>query len=227
MSFGSYFKRQIELWGEETQKLLSSKRVLIVGAGGLGSSLALALGSSGIGKIELIDFDSVAYCNIHRQIAFKLEDEGRNKAKVVANLLLKRCPFVEVNSYDVSFKEFIESSSSSFDIILDATDNFQTRKAIDKWAKSIKTPWIYASVEAFLGQVCFFEDSSFEVFVTNSHTPKGVTPPMVMQIASFSANLALRYLANLPILKDTLYYFYYDEVGEFHTKKFSLPKEGT
>ena len=65
-----YFHRQVQLWGEETQTLLQSKKIAIIGAGGLGSSLAFALGSSGIGEIHMIDFDEVSLHNIHRQIAF-------------------------------------------------------------------------------------------------------------------------------------------------------------
>jgi len=64
-----YFKRQIELWGKEVQASLQERSVAIIGAGGLGSSLALAVGSCGIGRIEIVDFDEVEIHNIHRQIS--------------------------------------------------------------------------------------------------------------------------------------------------------------
>ena len=67
----AYFNRQVMLWGEEIQKDLRRKRILIVGAGGLGSSLVVALGASGIGHIDLVDFDTVATHNIHRQSMLK------------------------------------------------------------------------------------------------------------------------------------------------------------
>ena len=81
-----YFHRQIQLWGEETQIQLKSKKIVIVGSGGLGSSLAFALGASGIGEVHMIDFDEVSIHNIHRQIAFKLPDpaacrEGDRRAR--------------------------------------------------------------------------------------------------------------------------------------------------
>ena len=88
-----YFHRQIQLWGEQTQTNLQSKKIAIIGSGGLGSSLAFALGASGIGEIHMIDFDEVSRHNIHRQIAFKLGDEGKNKAELNANLIEQRCPF--------------------------------------------------------------------------------------------------------------------------------------
>ena len=96
MSYNEYFKRQIELIGLEKQKSLLDKRVAIIGCGGLGSSIAIALGGSGIGEFYLVDFDEVSLHNIHRQIAFKLEDEQKPKADVLAKLLLDRCSFIKV-----------------------------------------------------------------------------------------------------------------------------------
>jgi len=79
----NYFQRQVQLWGEEVQASLKNKRIAIVGSGGLGCSLGIGLGSSGIGEIHVVDFDTVSLHNIHRQIAFKLEDEGKPKAQVL------------------------------------------------------------------------------------------------------------------------------------------------
>ena len=67
-----YFHRQVQLWGESTQELLQTKKIAIIGCGGLGSSLAYALGASGIGEIHLVDFDEVSIHNIHRCIDFYL-----------------------------------------------------------------------------------------------------------------------------------------------------------
>ncbi|NPA28614.1 MAG: ThiF family adenylyltransferase [Epsilonproteobacteria bacterium] len=218
-----YFSRQIRLWGETTQSVLAEKRILIVGSGGLGSSLLLALGASGIAEIDLVDFDRVSLHNIHRQIAFKVSDEGRSKAEAAADLAHARCPYVRVTPYLESFEEF-GRQKRAYDLILDATDNLPTRAQIDRYAKEAGIPWIYASVEAFNGQVCFIEESSFEAFAVVEREPAGIAAPMVMQVAAFEANLALRYLAGLPIEKDTLYYFYFDEAGGFMTQKFGMPK---
>ena len=218
-----YFKRQIELWGNETQDSLRTKRIAIIGAGGLGSTLAYALGTSGIGEIDIIDFDKVSLHNIHRQIAFNLEDEGKNKAEVVAAVIASKNPFVSITGRDMDFETFAQLDYS-YDLILDATDNLPVREKIDAYAKASKTPWIYASVEAFNGQVCFFDEASFQVFNISDHTPAGIAAPIVMHIGSLQANLALRYLAGLSILKDKLYYLYFDEQGELMTQKFGMPK---
>ncbi len=81
MTQQEYFNRQIQLWGEATQKGLQNKKIAIIGSGGLGSTLAMALGTSGIGEIHMVDFDTVSGHNIHRQIAFTLEDEGKIRPK--------------------------------------------------------------------------------------------------------------------------------------------------
>lgn len=219
-----YFHRQVQLWGEETQRLLQTKRIAIIGSGGLGSSLAFALGASGIGEIHMVDFDTVSLHNIHRQIAFKMGDENKFKAQITAQLIVERCPYVKSHAHVCTFEEFT-AKEIEVDLIIDATDNLPTRGAINAYAKKIQTPWVYGSVEAFNGQVCFFEEASFtELFKITQKTPAGIAAPIVMHIASLQANLALRYLAGLNLKKDMLYYLYFNEEGEMITQKFTLPK---
>ena len=218
-----YFNRQIQLWGETTQKSLQNKKIAIIGAGGLGCTLALALGTSGIGEIHMVDFDTVSSHNIHRQIAFTLEDEGLSKAKAVVALIKSKNPFVKALAFDMGFEDF-KGMGNSYDLILDATDNLPVRGEIDTYAKEIETPWIYASVEEFNGQVCFFDEANFQVFNISDHKPGGIAAPIVMHIGSLQANLALRYLAGLPVVKDKLYYLYFNEEGELITQKFGMPK---
>ncbi len=219
-----YFHRQVQLWGEETQLLLQSKRIAIIGSGGLGSSLAYALGATGIGEIHLVDFDTVSLHNIHRQIAFKMGDENKFKADITAALIQERCPYVKSYAHVCSFEEFA-LKGIEVDLIIDATDNLPTRGAINTYAKTIKKPWVYGSVEAFNGQVCFFEKASFtEVFKITQKTPAGIAAPIVMHIASLQANFALRYLAGLSVKKDQLSYLFFNEEGELVTQKFMLPQ---
>ncbi|MDQ1326256.1 MAG: molybdopterin-synthase adenylyltransferase [Campylobacterota bacterium] len=218
-----YFNRQIQLWGGAVQKSLEKKKIAIIGSGGLGSTLALALGTSGIGEIHMVDFDTVSLHNIHRQIAFTLADQGKNKAKTAAQLIKSKNPFVEVTGFDMDFEAF-GRLENTYDLILDATDNLPVRGEIDKYAKQTKTPWIYASVEEFNGQVCFFEEANFQVFNISDHKPGGIAAPIVMHIGSLQANLALRYLAGLSVAKDKLYYLYFNQEGELITQKFGMPK---
>ncbi|NLC28183.1 MAG: ThiF family adenylyltransferase [Campylobacteraceae bacterium] len=218
-----YFKRQIELWGEKRQANLAKKSILIVGCGGLGSSLGFSLGASGIGEIHLVDFDRVSLHNIHRQIAFTIEDEGALKAEVLKKCIQDRYDKVVVHTHTDSFDAFVKQDKVKVDLIIDATDNLPTRVNIDLYAKTKKTPWIYGSVEAFHGQVCFFERSGFNAFNVQDRKPEGIAAPIVMHIASLQANLALRYLVGLPIKKDYLYYLYFDEEGELRRQAFLMP----
>ncbi len=224
ITVADYFNRQIQLWGEEVQISLKDKKIAIIGSGGLGCSLAMALGTSGIGQIDIVDFDTVGLHNIHRQIAFTLNDENRLKAEVVVELMKSKNPFITANAYTIDFETFSRLNKNSYDLILDATDNLQTRYDIDKYAREQKTPWIYGSVEEFNGQVCFFDKASFGVFNLSDHKPAGITAPIVMHIASLQANLALRYLAGLSVVKDKLYYLYFNNEGELITQKFGMPK---
>ncbi|OQX59979.1 MAG: thiamine biosynthesis protein ThiF [Helicobacteraceae bacterium 4484_230] len=218
-----YFHRQVQLWGEETQRLLQDKKIAIIGSGGLGSSLAFALGASGIGEIHIVDFDEVSVHNIHRQIAFKVGDEGKNKAEIAAGVMRERCPYVNVVAHDCDFDKFAAKGIDT-DLIIDATDNLPTRSRIDEYAKSVNQPWVYGSVEAFNGQVCFFDRASFnDVFKITQKGPEGIAAPIVMHIASLQANFALRYLAGLSVKKDYLYYLYFSDEGELITQKFGLP----
>ncbi len=218
-----YFHRQVQLWGEDTQKSLQDKSIAVIGSGGLGSSLAFALGASGIGEIHMVDFDKVSIHNIHRQIAFKMGDEDRLKSELVAKSINERCPYVKAYAHDCDFEGFT-CKDIRVDLVIDATDNLPTRASINKYAKANSIPWVYGSVEAFNGQVCFFQDASFEdVFKITDKTPLGIAAPMVMHIASLQANLALRHLAGLHVKRDYLYYLFFNSEGELVTQKFNLP----
>lgn len=218
-----YFKRQNQLWGEQTQEFLRQKSVLIVGAGGLGSGLCACLSGLGLGKIFILDHDLVSLSNIHRQICFSLNDENKPKVQVAKSFINARETGVSVEALQENILDF--KQDLSVDLVLDATDNFEARIAINAYAKRLSLPWIYASVEEFNAQVAFFEKSSFKAFNTTKISPKGIAAPMVLETASFSANLATRFLAKMPVAKDLLYYIYYDKNGEKKLKSFKLPSD--
>ena len=218
----NYFLRQIQLWGEDAQRSLQKKKIAIIGAGGLGSSLCFALGSSGIGEIHIVDFDEVSLHNIHRQIAFRTTDEGKNKAEVNADVIMQRCPYTKAFAHVCDFETW-SKKGIEVDLIIDATDNLPTRAAIDAYAKERKTPWVYGSVEAFNAQVCFFDQASFrDFFAIKERTPGGIAAPMVMQTAALQANLALRHLVGSSVKKDCVYYMFFNKEGEFVTQKFAI-----
>lgn len=217
----TYFTRQIALWGIEKQASLAEKKIAIIGSGGLGSTLALTLGSSGIGTIHLVDFGIVTVHNLHRQIAFTHEDEGKFKCTQLSKLLRKRCDSLTVYSYPEPFEAFTQRNVE-LDLIIDATDNFPSRAMIDQYAKSRSIPWLHGSVEGFHGYVCLLKEAPFNIFEITDRKPGGITPPIVAFIAAFQANFALRYLAGLPVVVDELNYLFFDVAGNLQHRKLTL-----
>ena len=207
------YRRQVELIGEKNQELLSTKSVLIVGCGGLGNIIATTISCIGLKKIYLVDFDNIETHNIHRQFQFSLKDIGKNKAKKLCEKI-KRCD-TEVNAFESYFNEDMDIK---VDLVFDATDNFDVRKKIDKFAKKQNIPWIYASVEEWHGQIGVFKTASFEIFATKNHDVKGQLSPMVNLIGSISSMLGIKCLTG--DCKEILYYVNFKE--DLDVKKFRL-----
>jgi len=207
------FRRQIEVLGENNQLLLAQKKILIVGCGGLGNIIATTLGCIGLEKICLVDYDDIEIHNIHRQFQFTKNDIGRKKADVLAEKI-GRCG----TEIEVIQEYFDENMNLNVDIVFDATDNFEVRKKIDKFAKKRDIPWVYASVEEWHGQIGVFKTASFEIFATKKHEVKGQLPPMVNLIGSMSSMLGIKCLTG--DCKEILYYVNFKE--DLEVKKFKL-----
>ncbi len=207
------FRRQIEVLGEENQKKLSQKSILIVGCGGLGNIIATTLGCIGLNKIYLIDFDKIELHNIHRQFQFRKNDIGKFKCEVLKEKI-QRCD-TEIISLN---KKFSTDLDIDIDLIIDATDNFDVRLEIDKFAKKKNIPWIYSSVEEWKAQIAVFKKTSFEIFALKNHIPKGQLPPMVNFAGSFASLIALKVL--LFNIKEKL--FFIDFEKDFICKEFSF-----
>lgn len=222
-----YFGRQIELMGEESLRLLRAKKVAIIGCGGLGCSIGIALAGSGVGELHLVDFDKIALSNIHRQIAFRVSDVGRPKSDVLGEFLASRSldESVSLRPFAQSFQEYA-LREIEIDLIMDATDNLAVRMEIDAFAKRRGIPWVYASAEAWHGMACLLECSDFQSFKARMHEPEGVSTPMVMNLASLASLLALRYLAELEVQRDVLYYCMMNG-GEMKLFSYQMPKTET
>lgn len=150
------YKRQIlvkEL-GEKGQHILSEKHVIILGCGGLGSNSANILIRIGIGSIYIVDDDSLDLTNLHRTSLFNEEDTGKSKCQILEEKLQKINSEVTVKGIKKRItKENIESVVKRADIILDGTDNMETRFLINEVAVKSNIPWIYAGVHSTVGMV--------------------------------------------------------------------------
>jgi adenylyltransferase/sulfurtransferase len=147
----------LEKFGIEGQKKLKNAKVLCVGAGGLGCSALQYLTASGVGNITIIDSDSVAESNLHRQILYSSDDIGKNKALVAKQKLQKQNPFVQIIAIDENLsKNNVLNLFSSHDVIIDGTDNFATRYLCNDAAVITNKPWVYGAIYTFQGQVSVF-----------------------------------------------------------------------
>ena len=143
--------------GMEGQQKLKAAKVLCIGAGGLGSPLALYLAAAGVGTLGLVDFDVVDYTNLQRQIIHTTDDVGRKKLDSAAEKLKAINPFLNLRL----FETMLTSANAldlfrEFDIIADGTDNFPTRYLVNDACVLTGKPNVYGSIFRFEGQASVF-----------------------------------------------------------------------
>lgn len=143
--------------GMNGQKKICSTSVLCVGAGGLGSPIAMYLAAAGIGKIGLVDFDVVDFSNLQRQIIHGTEDVGRPKAESARDTIKSINPNVEVVIHNTRLSsENALEIIKDYDIVVDGTDNFPTRYLTNDACVLLKKPNVYGSIFRFEGQASVF-----------------------------------------------------------------------
>src|SRR5881392_982949 len=143
--------------GMEGQLKLKAAKVLCIGAGGLGSPLALYLGAAGIGTLGIVDFDVVDYTNLQRQIIHTTADVGRPKLDSAADKLKAMNPFLDIRKFNtrLSSDNALELFKE-FDVICDGTDNFPTRYLVNDACVLTGKPNVYGSIFRFEGQASVF-----------------------------------------------------------------------
>ncbi|MCO5247946.1 MAG: molybdopterin-synthase adenylyltransferase MoeB [Chitinophagales bacterium] len=143
--------------GLEGQKKLKNARVLIIGAGGLGSPALLYLAAAGVGTIGLIDFDVVDDSNLQRQVLFSMNDIGRLKVEAARDRVLSLNPYINVITYNekLSSQNALEIFKD-YDVVADGTDNFPTRYLVNDACVLLGIPNVYASIYRFDGQASVF-----------------------------------------------------------------------
>ena len=141
----------------EGQLKLKAAKVLCVGAGGLGSPLALYLAAAGVGTIGLVDFDVVDFTNLQRQVLYTTGDVGRPKLQVAKERLQSMNPNVDVRTYETRLtRENALEIFADYDIIVDGTDNFATRYLVNDACALLGKPNVYGSIFRFEGQASVF-----------------------------------------------------------------------
>jgi len=172
------YSRQIILKkiGAAGQKKLLESSVLIVGAGGLGSPIAIYLTALGVGKIGIIDKDIIEISNLSRQIIFSIDDLKRKKSTAAINKLKKINPDVQFKSFNKKLtKKNIDTIAKNFNLIVDGSDNFRTRFLINDYCLKNKKILISGAISKFDGQVYTFDFSKkkspcLRCFIPNAPT---------------------------------------------------------
>lgn len=185
-------------------------KVCIVGVGGLGSVAALYLSASGVGEITLIDHDTIDLTNLQRQIAFSMSDMGLNKAHACKQRIQQINPDVEVTVISERLTpDQGDKLLQSMNVVLDCSDNFATRHALNRLCVKHKIPLVSGAAIRFDGQLtvfdarqsanpcyeCLFPDSG--VNQDEACATMGVLSPLVGMIGSAQAIEALKLLANI------------------------------
>ena len=152
-----------EIGGPGQQALLKS-RVLVIGAGGLGGPAGLYLAAAGIGYLEVLDDDAVDLSNLQRQIQFSETDIGKDKSSAMARRLKDINPDISISFKNQRLNEKnAQDLIKSFDVVLDGTDNFETRFLVNQASFATQTPLISGAIGRFDGQV--------SIFNTNDQSP--------------------------------------------------------
>ena len=166
-------------FGKEGQETLKNASVLLVGAGGLGSPAATYLAAAGVGRIGLVDFDTVEASNLQRQILYGNSDVGRPKLEAASERLQDLNPHVEVERHELRLtSDNALDIIDDYDVVADGTDNFPTRYLVNDACVMTGTPNVYASIFRFEGQVSVFatEDGPCYRCLYEEPPPPGLVP---------------------------------------------------
>ena len=150
------FSRQILLpeWDIDAQLKLHSSRVLMIGMGGLGCPAAMSLARAGLGFLRIADFDTVDESNLQRQTLFTAQDIGQPKVVAAKNALSQINPWIEIDTIQTRVDvENLATLLIGIDLVLDGSDNFATRDAVNKACVSARIPLLSAAAIGFEGQM--------------------------------------------------------------------------
>jgi adenylyltransferase/sulfurtransferase len=221
--------------GERGQRRLGDARVLVVGAGGLGSPAAMYLTAAGIGRLDLVDFDVVDESNLQRQILYSTADVGRPKLAAAAERLRAMNPHVDIQTYDAPFDAAnARALVRDCDVVVDGTDNFQTRYLVNDACVLERRPNVYGSIARFEGQAsvfgvaggpcyrCLHPDPPPAGLIQNC-ADAGVLGVLPGVIGSIQATEAIKLIAGIgePLIGRVLLY----DALRMRTREIGLPRD--
>jgi len=193
----------------EGQQKLSDAHVLIIGMGGLGSPAAIYLTAAGIGTLTLVDFDKVELSNLQRQIVHHNDDIGKAKVDSAKLNLLRINPDVQITTIDIRpDHQALEKLVQQADVVLDASDNYDTRFAINRTCVAHRVPLVSGAAIRFEGQISVFDKRRHDSPCYNCLYPvsgdeeetcseNGILAPVVGIIGSIQALEAIKIICGI------------------------------
>ena len=205
----------LEAIGIDGQRRLRQARVLVVGAGGLGSPLIKYLAAAGVGTIGIVDDDTVSASNLNRQILYYPSQEGKPKANCAADIVRRMNPDCKVQAYRMRLTDSNASDLfGKYDVIADCTDNLATRYVIDRHTKALGIPFVHGSLCEFEGRVAVFNykgSTSYEDLfpfdadeVANFSQPSGVLGAFAGVVGTIEALETVKVILGKPTLIDRI-----------------------
>lgn len=200
------YRRQAKVVGEDGQAALARARIVIAGAGGLGSTIALYSAAAGIGQIRIIDCDTVEVSNLNRQILYRTGDIGADKVTAAAKNLRALNPGIEIEPVRTRITaETAPSQVEGADLVLDALDNYPARYALVHAAWQRGIPFIHGAVHGMYGQVTTIIPGRSPCLrcVVPSPPVAGATPIIGVTtgaIGSIQATEAIKHITGLGVL---------------------------
>jgi sulfur-carrier protein adenylyltransferase/sulfurtransferase len=214
------FEKQISLSeiGIEGQQKISSAKVLVIGAGGLGCAVLPYLVSMGVGTIGIVDFDVINLSNLQRQICYKTCDVGKLKVEVMQKFLKDLNPNTEIQIFPERFDYFnAKLITEQYDIVVDCTDNFGARYVINDVCVLLHKPHVYAGIHKFEGQVavfnfnnsatyrCVFEENNQQGLSCEEIGVLGVLPGVIGNFQALETIKLILGIGNLLVNKILVY----------------------
>ena len=191
-------------WTPETQQRLAQAKVLVVGAGGLGSAVLLYLAAAGVGCIGIADGDRVEPSDLQRQIIYDTDDLGKAKADAAARRLRALNPQIEATVHRTRLEaENAVRLIDDCDLVLDCTDNLGARVLLSRTCLQLSRPWVHGAVSEYYGHVTTLLPSGpcwhclFGTQTAGNPTPPGILGPVPGTIGCVQAAEALKYLTGI------------------------------
>ena len=194
--------------GEAGQAKLLASSVLVIGAGGLGASCVMSLAASGVGHIAIVEPDHVELSNLPRQTLYETADIGRKKAEAARDRLEEMNPDVQIETHITRFDESnADRLIAGCDVVIDGTDNFATRYAINDSCMRAGIPWVHAAMLGFTAHIACFsakpDDPCYRCYAPEmperekSCAQEGIVSPLAGMVGSLQALEAMKLLLGI------------------------------